>query len=319
MVAVRVLVAMAPPWFPRLNEISLDGRVLLFSLGLSFVTGILFGLAPALQASKQGLAESLKDATRGGSSGAARHRIRAVLVSAQLALALVLLMGSGVLIRSFLKMKGSELGCDPSGVMTFAVSVSRLAIRQDCIDYLPGSRCGKSAHAGCYVAASAGSHRKRARRGIRGLLCFSPMHGSSLRRNSRSRDGWRKPRTHRARSLSGYTALFPTMKIPMLRGRDFTPHDTSSAPWVAIINETMARRFWPMKIPSESSCGWIFPRGQPREIVRWSMILPIVRSRRHNGRLFLCCSFKPDRTDWDVELPALPAHVSASDEWRSDG
>ena len=111
--AVRVLVAMAPPWFPRLNEISLDSRVLLFSAGVSLLTGIVFGLAPALQASKSNFAESLKDATRGGTSGAVRHRIRAALVSAQLALALVLLIGSGLLIRSFLKMRELIWGAIP--------------------------------------------------------------------------------------------------------------------------------------------------------------------------------------------------------------
>jgi hypothetical protein len=92
---VRALVAMAPPWFPRLQEISIDGRVLLFSLGISLLTGIVFGLAPAMHGSKSSFAESLKDAARGGTSGGVRNRIRGALVSAQLALALVLLAGSG--------------------------------------------------------------------------------------------------------------------------------------------------------------------------------------------------------------------------------
>src|SRR5258708_26558984 len=115
--SVRILVAMAPPWFPRLNDIALDSRVLLFSAGVSLITGIVFGLAPAMQAAKSTLADSLKDATRGGSSGRARNRLRAPLVSAQLALALMLLIGSGLLIQSFLKVKGADLGCDPYGVM----------------------------------------------------------------------------------------------------------------------------------------------------------------------------------------------------------
>jgi putative ABC transport system permease protein len=117
--SVRLLVAMAPPWFPRLSEVSLDSRVLLFSTGVSLLTGIVCGLVPGLHAAKSTLAESLKEATRGGTSGAARRRIREALVSAQFALALVLLIGSGLLIRSFLKLKGADLGCDPSSVMTF--------------------------------------------------------------------------------------------------------------------------------------------------------------------------------------------------------
>jgi len=110
--SVRILVAMAPPWFPRLGDISLDSGVLVFSASVSLVTGIVFGLAPALQASKSVLVDSLKDATRGGSSGRGRNRMRAALVSAQLALALMLLIGSGLLIQSFLKVKGADLGCD---------------------------------------------------------------------------------------------------------------------------------------------------------------------------------------------------------------
>lgn len=116
---VRVLVAMAPSWLPRLHAISLDARVLVFSAAISLLTGLIFGVIPAVQGSKSSLVEFLKDATRGGTAGGARNRLRAVLVAGQLALALMLLIGSGLLIRSFLQLQGADLGCDPRGLLTF--------------------------------------------------------------------------------------------------------------------------------------------------------------------------------------------------------
>ncbi len=119
---VRVLVAMAPTWLPRLHAIRLDGRVLLFTTAISVLTGLIFGVIPATQASKLTLADSLKNVTRGGTAGGARNRLRAVLVAAQLAMALMLLIGSGLLIRSFLALQGADLGCEPRGLLTFRYS-----------------------------------------------------------------------------------------------------------------------------------------------------------------------------------------------------
>src|SRR6202042_3180523 len=116
---VGALVAMAPSWLPRLHAIHMDGRVLLFSAGVSVLTGLFFGVIPAAQGSKTVVAGSLKNATRGGTPGGSRNRLRAVLVTAQFSLALMLLIGSGLLIRSFLKLQSADLGCDPKGLLTF--------------------------------------------------------------------------------------------------------------------------------------------------------------------------------------------------------
>ncbi|HEV8037505.1 MAG TPA: ABC transporter permease [Bryobacteraceae bacterium] len=266
--SVRILVAMAPPWFPRLSEISLDSRVLFFSAGVSLVTGILFGLAPALQASKSALAESLKDATRGGSSGAARHRVRAALVSAQLALALVLLIGSGVLIRSFLKMKGADLGCDPSGVMTFDVR-------------FPGAQYGKitSMYKGIplwtinpviYTTLKRVFERVQTLPGVQSAAA-SVLPPMTFAPETQFEITGRPVQAADAPSAVYYSVtgnFFQTMQIAMLRGRDFSTRDTANAPWVAIINETMARRFW----PNEDAIGKhikidLSPEDQPREII----------------------------------------------------
>jgi putative ABC transport system permease protein len=265
---VRALVAMAPPWFPRLHEISIAGRVLLFSVGISLLTGIAFGLVPAMRGSNPNFAETLKDATRGGTSGGVRNRIRGALVSAQLALALVLLIGSGLLIRSFLKMQGADLGCDPKGVLTFQFR-------------FPPQRFGKPAavHNGVPlwdispIPATTFQRvfeRVQSVPGVQsaGATVFAPM--TFTPETPFEIEGRPAPPTDAPSALYYPTTpnFFQTMKIAILHGRDFTMHDTGNAPWVAIINETMARRFWPNEDPIGKHVKVdLSPEDQPREII----------------------------------------------------
>jgi putative ABC transport system permease protein len=245
---VRALVAMAPPFFPRLAEISVDRHVLLFSLAISLITGIAFGLVPAMQASKLTLVESLKDATRGGSSGGARHRLRGVLVTAQLALALVLLIGSGLLIRSFLKMQGADLGCDPTGLLTFNIRMNQQFVNP------VGPYKGVVLQEIAPVVAENFRQIFERVQNVPGVQSaagsvFAPLTGGAS--INFSIEG--RPAADTDLPSADYFAItpnfFPTMKTPLLRGRDFTSHDTASGTWVAIINETMARRFWTNEDP----------------------------------------------------------------------
>ncbi|HTR37594.1 MAG TPA: ABC transporter permease [Bryobacteraceae bacterium] len=266
--SVRLLVAMAPPWFPRLHDVSLDTRVLLFSAGVALLTGIVFGLAPALHAAKSTLVESLKDSTRGGSSGAARHRIRAALVTAQLALALVLLIGSGLLIRSFLKMSGADLGCDPTGLLTFDVR-------------FPGSQFAqiKSIYEGVplwEISPLPGATLRRVFERVQSVPGVESVGASVLPPLTYAPETpfeitGRPTAASDAPSAVYYPVtpnFFKTMKIAMLRGRDFTMHDTASAPWVMIINETMAHRYWPDEDPIGKRVKVdLSPEDQPREII----------------------------------------------------
>src|SRR6202167_3939162 len=105
----------APTSLPMLHAIRIDGRVLLFSAAIALLTGLIFGVIPAAQGSKAAFVESLKAATRGGTVGGARGALRVRLRAALVALALMLLIGSGLLIRSFLQLQGANLGCDPHG------------------------------------------------------------------------------------------------------------------------------------------------------------------------------------------------------------
>jgi putative ABC transport system permease protein len=265
---VRVLVAMAPPWFPRLHEISIGGSVLLFSVLISILTGVVFGLAPATQGWKISFADTLKDAIRGGTSGGARKRLLSALVTAQLALALVLLIGSGLLIRSFLKLQGAGLNCDPAGLLTFAVQFSERRY---------GTPLGQ--HNGIPlwdikpVVATKFQQLYERVQSLPGVESAAgsvapPMTGRfpmEFAIPDRPAAGVNVP-------TAIYTPVTPnffhTMKIQMERGRDFSAHDTAGSNWVVIINETMARRFWPNEDPLGKRVQVdLSPEDQPREII----------------------------------------------------
>jgi putative ABC transport system permease protein len=246
---VRVLVTMAPTWLPMLHAIRIDGQVLLFSAAISLFTGLIFGIIPAAQGSKAAFVESLKAATRGGTVGGAPHRLRAVLVAGQLALALMLLIGSGLLIRSFLQLQGGDLGCDPHGLLTFRYRFPEKQFGKPVGAYhgLPLWQLSEVPPA----TITRVFERLQTVPGLRsvGGAVYPPLSGSNP-----------MPFTivgSEAANTDDFTAdfypvmpnFFNTMKIRLLHGRDFTDRDTVHAPWVAIVNETMARRFFPNEDP----------------------------------------------------------------------
>jgi putative ABC transport system permease protein len=265
---VRALVAMAPPWFPRLQETTLDARVLAFTACLSLATGLIFGVGPAIKGSKSSFVEGLKDSVRGGTAGGARTRLRGMLVMVQVAMALVLLIGSGLLIRSFLKIQATSLGCDPTGVLTFGIRYREKQFGKPTGIYeglplwemssVPADTIGRvfdRLQSVPGVESAAG-------------ILFPPFTG-----------GFQLPFSIEGRPVADADALsaeyypvtpnyFNTLKIAILRGRDFNTRDTASAPWVAIVNESMARRFWPDEDPIGKRVKFdLAPEDQPREVV----------------------------------------------------
>jgi hypothetical protein len=115
---LRLLVNLSPADLPRLDTIKLDAWVLAFTLGVSVLTGVGFGLAPAILTSKADLNDSLKEGGRGASEASGRNRARSLLVVAEVALALVLLIGAGLMVRSFQRLQASDAGFDPHNVLT---------------------------------------------------------------------------------------------------------------------------------------------------------------------------------------------------------
>ena len=245
---VQALVWMAPTWLPMLHAIRIDGRVLLFSAAVSMLTGFIFGVVPAARGSKAAFIESLKAATRGGTARAG-HRLRAALVAGQLALALMLLIGSGLLIRSFLQLQDADLGCDPHGLLTFRYRFpeNRFAKPVGTYHGLPLWSLSDA------PAAQIESVFERLQtvpgsRSVAGTVYPPLTGGNPLAFTIPGRE---------AANADDFTAdfypvtpnFFNTMRIRILRGRDFNARDTAHAPWVAIVNETMARRFFPHEDP----------------------------------------------------------------------
>lgn len=232
------LVALFPERIPipRLDQTSLDGRVLAFTFLLSLFSGILFGLAPALQASRVDLNETLKETGRSGTGGFRAQRLRSLLVVAETALSLVLLAGAGLMLRSFVRLLQVNPGFKAEKVLTVRLSLPSYRVRDrkrqpayyaeilQQVETLPGVQ---SAALVTVLPLS----------GAQAVMTFS---GGTLRTDEEMR-----PIPFRAVS-PGY---FRTMGIPILMGRPFAESDTAEAPPVAIVNEALARRYWPGENP----------------------------------------------------------------------
>src|SRR5581483_1810501 len=217
---------------PNAREINLDGRVMAFSLALSLVTGIVFGLAPAFQSSRADLNESLKEGTKGATAEPGRRRLRDVLVIAEIALAMVLMTGAGLFLRTFASLLKVELGYDPKNVLNVNVSLPRYKYQDD---------------AQWAVFSRQLLERLRSTPGIEAAASLAG--GGSILFNPEGRDLPPPGQEPTASSLLVTPDYFRAMCARLLEGRDFTEADSPEAPRVAIINETLARRYWPHENP----------------------------------------------------------------------
>src|SRR3984893_5874809 len=234
---LRVLTAMNAANIPRLDQITMDWRVLIFTLLVTFSTSILFGLVPALGGSKVDLHASLKEqATISGKSS--RTGIKQLLLVPQFALATVLLAGAGLLANSFVHLLRVDLGFNPANLITMELFLS------------PAEYPERDPRAAILLHEV--MERVRAIPGVRsaGLVSALPITGGPATDFSIS--GRPLPRAGDEPSADIRTvdsAYFGTMGIPLLAGRNFTERDNATAPHVMVINQTMARQFWPNDSP----------------------------------------------------------------------
>jgi len=233
----QAAIKMLPDALPRANEIHLSGRVLLFTFGASLFAGILFGLIPAIKTSGTYIQETLKEGGRGASG--ARHRAQAVIVGVEMALALVLLTGAGLMIRSLAKLWDVNPGFDTHNVMEFSLAASqplgntpagiRASFRQihDAVAGIPGVQA---------VSLTIGS---------------TPTEGDS--ELPLWLEGEAKPTSQSEMKASLFYATQPDylkiMKIPLKRGRFLTESDNELAPFVIVIDEEFARRYFKDRDP----------------------------------------------------------------------
>ncbi len=236
------------------RQTSVDGRVLVFTLAISVLSGVLFGLAPSIELSKTGVNSTLRDEGRGSTGNLRRHRSRAVLVVGQVALSMVLLVGSGLLIRSFVRLRTAPPGFDPANVLTMRMTL------------LPSHYSKPEQMTRLYDAVL---QRVRTVPGVEAAAISTALPGAWTHSTPMLFEG--QPAVALGqRPIEAIQQLSPdylkVMRIPLVAGRMFDPHDDERSKSVALVNQSAARKFW----PNESALGkriWVGTMQTPFEVV----------------------------------------------------
>jgi putative ABC transport system permease protein len=263
---VRLLTAVAPSGLPRVDEIRIDAAAIGFTTAASVITAVLFGLAPAFQAARAALGDRLRSG-RGITSDQQQGRLRDLLIASEIALALVLLAGAGLMVRSMSALRAIDPGFDPRGVLSLQVSVHgtahaaperRSAFFLELLERMRALPAVRSASAINHLPIDGDLWT----RGFR-------IEGRSL---SRPGEG---PGAYYRVVLPGY---FETMGLRLVRGRDFSGQDTEEAPPVAILSEGLARRQW----PDEDAIGKRIALGSSAQ-PRWMTVVGLVENALAGG------------------------------------
>jgi predicted permease len=263
---VGLLISVSPPDTPRLDMIGLDRRVFLFNLAISLATGVVFGLVPALQASKPDLNEALKEGGRSGSDSSRRNRVRSLLVIAEVALSMVVLIGAGLLIKSFVRLLDVQSGFNTANLLTAGVS-------------LPGKKYDDNKKIARFYNELV--QRLESLPGVEGVAVANdlPLQGD----DTTSYPAIEDQQTGKAddRFLIGRhvinTGYFKAMGIQLMSGREFTATDVDGAPPVVIINQTAAHRMWPDQDPLGKRIRFDNNTGP------WLQVVGVVADVKHNG------------------------------------
>lgn len=258
---LRLLRSAGPAALPRVQEISIDGSVLGFTLAASVLTGILFGLLPAFQILKASLRDSLKGSRATQPGG----RTRSVLVVTEVALALMMLIGAGLMIRSFSRLMHVDPGFNPDHLLTLQMDVGpaygprperRIALYHEMFERLEALPGVKSAGGVTRLPLGAGSSTKL------------EIEGRPVAAGEEPEIEFRRASTH----------YFQAMGIPLRDGRTFTERDGPGAPTVAVINEAAAERFWPGENPIGRHVRFFGDSDGP-----WFTVVGIVGDVKHFG------------------------------------
>lgn len=265
--ATQIIIAISPSSLPRANEVRLDGWVLGFTLLISFLTGIVVGIFPALQASKLDLNDSLKEGGRGSMSGSKSRRLHSLLVVSEIAFALTLLIGSGLMVKSLMRLASMDTGYNVDNLLAFQITLprskytgpSQKAFYEQIIQQtegLPGVRSAAAINILPLTGADAGTFIT-----IEGAPVPDPRSVISVS----------------FRSIS--QSYFRTMGIALVNGRDFTSED--AATFRIIINETLAKRYFPDQDP----VGRRIKLGRPESPGSFLPIVGVVSDVRQIGLL----------------------------------
>jgi putative ABC transport system permease protein len=265
---IQGLLALAPSNVPRLTGVRIDTAVILYTSLASLVTGLVFGAAPALQSTAARAGEFLKERGRAESQGARGRRLRAAVAIAEVAVTLVLVIGAGLLVRSLVALNKVDLGFDPRGILALRVELPRARYSQDAqitaffddlasrLRALPGVE-----------SVGLGSSVVRAPQSSTLSIYGRPAQDPNVRNPSVPYD-------------SVTTDFFTTLRIPLRRGRLFTSADGPAAQRVVVVNESLARRFF----PGDDALGKRVTYDDPTDAqARWLTIVGIVADTRRGG------------------------------------
>jgi putative ABC transport system permease protein len=231
---IDLLLALSPADVPRLDEIGLHGPVFAWTLLVSLMTGILFGLAPALQASKPDLNEALRESGGRGTGGLKTSRLRSLLVVAEVALALVLLVGAGLMIRSFVELQQTSPGFETKNLLTMNISLPRQKYKERQQSNLFFKQLFERIRTVPGVQAVGGIDPLPLS-GNNATTLFVVEGGPNLAPTDRPEVGERTVTPD----------YFKAMGIPLVRGRSFTEGDREDTPRALVVNEALARKYWP--------------------------------------------------------------------------
>jgi putative ABC transport system permease protein len=236
---LKLLVAISPPDTPRIDEIGIDMRVFVFTLAVTIVAGLLFGLVPALHTSRPDLNETLKESGRQGSVGGSRNRIGSLLIISEIALSFVLLVGAGLLIKSFIRLRQMDPGFNSENVLAMRLTL------------MPGKYAQGEPRAQIYRQLT---EQVKATPGVQSAAAILsvPLGGDSF-------NVWRgalpegRPATRDAGTLAQYLVITPdyfqVLQVPLKAGRAFNDHDNLQSTKVIIVNDKLARQLWPGEDP----------------------------------------------------------------------
>jgi predicted permease len=307
---LRSFLSLTPENFPRLAEITLNREALWFAVLLSLCTGILFGAIPAIQATRTALMETLRDATRSATASGLRQRLRASFVVVQIALALVLLVSSGLTIRSLVQLNATQTGFDQTHLLTVQVPFMRSFYGSGgntprgglAIEFKPGLTVlseqirQKIATVPGVVSATAGVTPP-----LGGAPRITRFARPEQPLASNLQEAWA------AEWYPVHNDYFKTLKLPVLQGREIGPQDTDRGKPVAVINAAMARRFWPNETPIGKLVQTDILYDPPREIV--GVAGDIIQNRfqlEAQAQIYVPRGQLPLKMDMVVALEVLP-------------
>ena len=267
---VKAVVALEPANIPRIAELRIDSLVMVFTLGVALLTGLLFGLAPAVQSARTNLQETLKEGGRGATADRSGHAMRRVLVVAEVALALMLLTGAGLLIKSLALLQEVNPGFDSSNLLNFTVSLPAAKYQSDTsrIQYFDRTL-----------------EAVRAVPGVTDVGITSTMpFGGNWSTGSFRIEGYQPPPNTPGpwgdqRAVN--PTFFTTLRIPLLKGRLFTDQDGTTGAQVAIVDDEMVRRYWPNVDPVGKRV--TFNNPERDSVINWITVVGVVGHTKHEG------------------------------------